>query len=102
MSYREQRPVVDWFDAGWAAFHFPVHPDFFPPLDDRTAQRAWLAGFGAAWAECPESVQREHVSWGVGLCGRTIAAALEAALAGRTELLRQFQMLGLPLTLAWR
>lgn len=94
-------PSVDWLGAGWAAFHFPVHPKSFPPLDDHEAQHAWLTGFIAAWAECPGSVRREGVHWGVGLCGRSIAAALEAALAGRAELLRQLEAFGIPLSPAW-
>ena len=95
MSHRAQDPDPDWFGAGWYAFHFPVSPDNYAPLDDRAAQRDWLAGFGAAWAECPEAAQRESARSGFGLCGRTVTAALEAAFAGRTELLRQLRLLGM-------
>jgi hypothetical protein len=98
MSHRAQHPDFDWFGAGWSAFHFPANPGSFPPLDDREAQHAWLMGFIAAWAECPVSAQRERASWGVGPCGRSIAAALEAVLADRAELLRQIQMFGIPLS----
>lgn len=95
MSHRAQDPDLDWFGAGWSAFHFPVPPDTYPPLDDRAAQRAWLAGFGSAWAECPEVAQRESARSGFGLCGHTVTAALETVLAGRTELLRQLRLLGM-------
>jgi hypothetical protein len=98
MSYRSNTPGDDWLGAGWSAFHFPVPPGSFPPLDDDEAQHAWLTGFIAAWAECPESVQRKRVSWGVGPCGRSIAAALEAVLADRLELLRQLQAFGVPMS----
>jgi hypothetical protein len=38
-----------WFEIGWAAFKEEQwEADFFPPLNDMEAQRAWLAGFGAA------------------------------------------------------
>jgi hypothetical protein len=101
MSHRAQGPDFDWFGAGWSAFHFPVHPDAFPPLDDREAQRAWLAGFGAAWAECPEAAQRENTRSRFWLCERTVTAALKAVLAGRTELLRQLQLIGMAATPTW-
>ncbi len=100
MSHRAQDPDPDWFGAGWSAFHFPVPPDAYPPLDDRGAQRAWLAGFDAAWAECPEATQRERVRSETGLCGRTVTAALEVVLFGRTELLRQLQLFALPISTA--
>jgi hypothetical protein len=92
MSYHTRDPDFDWFGAGWAAFHFPVHPESFPPLDDRDAQRAWLAGFGAAWAECPDLTRRAHAAGAAGACGRTVTAALGAVLAGRTELHRQLAL----------
>ena len=100
MSYPTSTPG-DWLGAGWSAFHFPVPPESFPPLDNVKAQHAWLTGFVAAWAECPESGQPKRVSWGVGPCGRSIAAALEAVLADRLELLRQLQAFGVRISPAW-
>ena len=47
----------DWFDVGWGGstrrggrLQSPFHP-----CTDMEAQRAWLGGFGAAWAEAPTS-----------------------------------------------
>jgi hypothetical protein len=47
------------------------------PLNDMEAQRAWLGGFGAAWACGPDE--------------RSVDEALARALAGRAELLRQLR-----------
>lgn len=45
---------VNWFDAGGAAYQRGAREGArFPPLNDMEAQRAWLGGFGAAWAEDP-------------------------------------------------
>jgi hypothetical protein len=42
---------TDWLDAGWTVYKEGVRdPAFCRPLGDRYAQRAWLGGFGAAWA----------------------------------------------------
>jgi len=98
MSYLTSRPGNDWLGAGWSAFHFPVPPESFPPLDDDEAQHAWLAGFIAAWAECPDPAPNQHVSWGVGPCGRSMAAALEAVVGNRLELLRQLQAFAIPMS----
>jgi hypothetical protein len=70
---------VDWFDVGWTACKDNAcDPEFLPPLNDIEAQRAWLGGFGAAWAEALED--RESVD-----------EALAQALEGREELLRQLR-----------
>jgi len=63
----------DWFEVGWAAYK---EGERFPPLNDMEAQRWWLGGFGAAWAE----------SFDV---DESIAETLARALAGREELLGQ-------------
>jgi hypothetical protein len=43
---------MDWFDVGEIAFKDGVRDDgCLPPLNDMEAQRGWLGGFGAAWAE---------------------------------------------------
>ena len=36
---------IDWFEG------LAEDPASFPPLNDRQAQRAWLAGFLASWSE---------------------------------------------------
>jgi hypothetical protein len=67
-----------WFDVGWEAFAKGWRDaDSFPPLNDMEAQRAWLGGFGAAWACGPDE--------------RSVDEALARALAGRAELLRQLR-----------
>lgn len=43
--------TVDWFEAGSAVFEGVTEdPASLPPLNDRQAQRSWLAGF---LASCP-------------------------------------------------
>jgi hypothetical protein len=77
-----------WFAAGLAVFHGGTAPGDFPPLDDRTAQRHWLCGFGVAWAECPEVAD--------GWCAQPVDVALMLALEGREQLLAQLCAHGLP------
>jgi hypothetical protein len=68
-----------WFEIGWAVFKEEQwDADFFPPLNDMEAQRAWLGGFGAAWAS------------GLDAAG-SVDEALVRALEGRAELLRQLR-----------
>lgn len=55
----------------------------FPPLGDKEAQRAWLGGFGAAWAgealrDVPDA-----------LASLPIDEALISVLEGRQALLRE-------------
>lgn len=71
----------DWFAAGMAVFWRSTEPADFPPIDDRDAQRAWLGGFGAAWAECPDATD--------GWCDEDLDVALTLALKGRERLLQQ-------------
>ena len=41
----------DWFAIGERVCREGLRDaDSFPPLNDMEAQRAWLGGFGAAWA----------------------------------------------------
>lgn len=55
MLKRPDGAVLGWFDVGIRFFESGGHdPDQLPPLMDREAQRAWIAGFGAAWCEWPE------------------------------------------------
>ena len=68
---------IGWFEAGSAAYLDGGRDvDLFPPLGDREAQRAWLGGFGAAWAE-------PRVN------GESAEEALIRTLEGSEELLRQ-------------
>ncbi|MCG6940526.1 MAG: histidine kinase [Thiohalocapsa sp.] len=75
-------PEADyWLTAGIAVFHGSTAAADFPPLDAPQAQRYWLGGFGAAWAECP----RDADGW----CAQPLDVALMLALVGRGELLAQ-------------
>jgi hypothetical protein len=68
---------IGWFEAGSAAYLDGGRDvALFPPLGDREAQRAWLGGFGATWAETRVN-------------GESVAEALIRTLAGSEELLRQ-------------
>ena len=81
--------ISDWFDAGWAVYKGSTGEDWFPPLNDREAQRAWLGGFGAAWVEYPDDEARASILMGDGLGGESLDDALTSALARRPELLEQ-------------
>ena len=70
-----------WYDAGAAVFHGSTNPADLPPLDDNSAQRFWLAGFGIAWAECPAGAD--------GWCAQPLDVALMLALQEREALLAQ-------------
>ena len=55
MSMPEKIRDFGWFGAGYAVAKGGTDdPDFYPPLNDMEAQREWLGGFGAGWAECPD------------------------------------------------
>lgn len=70
----------DWFDIGWAVYRKDLRNDAnFPPLNDMQAQRWWLGGFAAAWAE------------NVTVEGESVDLALVRALAGKEDLLRQLR-----------
>lgn len=70
---------IGWYAAGWAVFARDVRdPEFFPPLNDIEAQREWLGGFGAAWVAHDDN-------------GESVDEALERALTGKEELLRQLR-----------
>ena len=75
-----------WLTAGIAVFHGSTDPSDLPPVDDPAAQRAWLGGFAAAWAECPEGAG--------GLCELEPDEALVVALRGQPELLGRLRGLG--------
>jgi hypothetical protein len=82
---------VEWFGAGWAVFQGDRAAESFPALNDMDAQRKWLAGFGSAWAECPEESYLAANCLG----GMPVDDALVAALGGRADLLRQLRAHGL-------
>jgi hypothetical protein len=46
-----------WFGAGWSVFKGPRIAGYSPPLNDSEAQREWLGGFGAAYAEYPDTAE---------------------------------------------
>lgn len=73
---------LGWFGAGEAVFKGSIRdPGFFPPLNDMEAQREWLGGFGAAWAEAPDDTGG----------GESVDEALARSLEGKAELLRQLR-----------
>jgi hypothetical protein len=68
-----------WFESGWAVFKEERwDADFFPPLNDMEAQRAWLGGFGAAWVDASDEAG-------------SVDEALVRVLVGRAALLRQLR-----------
>jgi hypothetical protein len=87
-----EKSDVDWFSAGWAVY-FGAARDatHYPPLNDMEAQRWWLGGFGAAWAEDIDDRGLRAVLNEEGIVGESVDEALARALAGRGELLRQLR-----------
>lgn len=65
-----------WFGAGWAVYKGSAGEDWFPPLNDREAQRAWLGGFGAAWVEYPDVAACTSLLQGDGMGGESLDDAL--------------------------
>lgn len=53
-----------------------------PPLNDIQAWIEWLAGYGAAWVECPDEGAFISTLHGDGMGGKSIDAALARALDG--------------------
>lgn len=89
MSMRDKMRLT-WFDRGSAMFDGILDdPDGFPPLNDRESQRAWLAGFGGAWAELPEDPERADDPRNTPLLD-----VLSHRLADRPELLAQLLAIG--------
>jgi hypothetical protein len=43
--------LLKWIDIGGTAYASADDQPVLPPLGDRQTQRAWLAGFAAAWCE---------------------------------------------------
>ncbi len=85
-----------WFGAGYAVFGTATADRaFYPPLDDDEAQRQWLAGFGAAWVECPDDAAIESILDGDWLGGESVEEALVRIVGDQRELLRQLWAHGL-------
>jgi hypothetical protein len=95
MELPDKIKAFDGFGAGWAIFKGTRAPDFFPPLNDEPAQREWLGGFGAAWAESPNEAARASILHDDGMGGESLEEALCRALEGRADLLFQLQDHGL-------
>jgi len=96
MSLPSRIAEFGWFGAGWAVFKGGTDdPDFYPPIDDCEALRDWLAGFGAAWVECPDGESVESILNGDGMAGESVEEALVRALETRQDLLCALWDLGL-------
>lgn len=57
-----------WYGAGWSVFGGTGDRDFYPP-SDTSAQKEWLAGFKAAWVECPDDEAIDSILHGDGMGG---------------------------------
>ncbi len=95
MSVLDKIKELDWFDAGYAVFKSGTDDsEYYPPLNDMEAQREWLGGFGAAWAECPDDEATKSIFCMDGTGGESVNAALARVLRGRADLLRQLHAHG--------
>jgi len=83
MTFTDPHPNDIWFEAGIAVFYGDTAEACYPPLNDIEAQRWWLGGFGAAWAENPGDDPPA--------AGLPLTTALAQALEGRERLLRQLR-----------
>ena len=89
-------PCADWFDLGAQAFAAgrPA-PGLLPPLGEPEAQRWWLGGFGAAWAEAgmapgpPATLDHGPERTAVPAPSLSVLDALVLALDGRPALLAE-------------
>jgi hypothetical protein len=95
VAFPQSPAEIDWFGKGWAVYKEDLrdHADF-PPLNDMEAQRWWLGGFGAAWAETPHDQATMSILYADGMGGESLDQALIRALEGRAELLRQLRAHG--------
>lgn len=80
---------IDWFDAGYVVAKGDSDNPVYPPMNDMEAQRAWLGGFGAGWAEGPD-----EEALGSNLAGNSVDEALTQALRERADLLHQLRAHG--------
>jgi len=83
---------IDWFEAGYRVLLGAREQGLFPPLGDREAQRFWLGGFGAAWAE--QALSDADAPPGRGDLAESVEAALLHALDGRDALLLELWAIG--------
>lgn len=75
--------------AGSAVFDGVTEdPASYPPLNDRQAQRAWLAGFLVSWYEW---LDRQAADASADSSATTFDTHLSDALRDRPELLRQLR-----------
>lgn len=73
-----------WYGAGYAVcIGGTDDPNFYPPLHDLEAQREWLAGFEAAWCDCPDAEAIDSILFGDGMGGESLEAALTRVLEDR-------------------
>jgi hypothetical protein len=86
--------LLAWIDRGFAAYHSPVDAHLLPPIADRRIQRAWLAGYGAAWCEAALTAPFERPD-------STVVAALSRALVDHPALLRELLVISTPID-RWR
>jgi hypothetical protein len=80
VSAKTPIPHILWFQAGRLSGHLPIDPRQLPPLGDRLAQVAWLAGFTAAWITATDPGQEPEGD---------PAAALTSLLQGHRALLAE-------------
>ena len=85
---------TDWFDAGCKVSLGAREQGLFPPLGDREAQRFWLGGFGAAWAERGLSDAGAETERCDQCLSGSVEAALLRALDGRDALLLELWAIG--------
>jgi hypothetical protein len=84
---------IDWFEAGYTVGKGGSDDALYPPMDDMEAQRAWLGGFGAGWAEGPDESLAATL-FGVCTNRESVDEALMCALDDRPELLHQLRAHG--------
>jgi hypothetical protein len=91
-SFPDRPEDIDWFSRGWAVYKGDLRDsEHFPSLNDMEAQRWWLGGLGAAWADTPDDEAIESILDGDGMGGESVEDALARALEGRAALLRQLR-----------
>jgi hypothetical protein len=89
------KTTTDWFDLGAQAFASggQIAPAQLPPLGEPEAQRWWLGGFGAAWADAgpPATLDHGHGPERTAIPepSPSILDALVLALDGRPALLAE-------------
>jgi hypothetical protein len=85
---------IDWFEAGYTVGKGGSDDALYPPMDDMEAQRAWLGGFGAGWAEGPDKKAPASNLADDGDASDSVDQALTHAMRERADLLRQLRTHG--------